>query len=486
MVYGKATERLDGLMSARDKAKLNWMEDASVPRYWLGALREGAQAINTALCEAGANKSAFLFYTDAHWNYGSGMSPRLLKYLYRHTGMTKTNFGGDIVHDESAEYNTMEYLWNWRRQLKDLPNHHSVVGNHDDGNATNNLFSQEYVYGYLLGPEETEHTVRDRTGMYYYIDNGAEHTRYLYLDTAYKGVTDGQLAFVKQALLTAPDDWHIVAIAHIWYDTDYTTSPPSPGSLNSGAAALLSMFDSYNGRVGDYSACGGWVEFCIGGHTHRDYDGTSPSGIPILLMETDSRHVRNGKSGTRYVYKAGTDTESSVSGIIADYDRHKIHVIRIGRGESREVAITNYTVSYTNRIPLAVGQDGSGVYNSIGYKADTRWSTSTHKEGTASGIYLTGYIPCTAGDIVRLKNITMSQNASSSTPCMLHFFSGLTNASEANYNAANITNYAKGVWGGDGNLTQFTVEAGSQWKYFRVQCGGISADSVITVNELIE
>ena len=150
--------------------------------------------------------------------------------------MTKTNFGGDIVHDESTEYNTMEYLWNWRRQLKDLPNHHSVAGNHDDGNATNNLFSQEYVYGYLLGPEETDHIVRDRTGMYYYIDNGAEHTRYLYLDTAYKGVTDAQLAFVKQALLTAPDDWHIVAIAHIWYDTDYTTSPPSPGSLNSGAA----------------------------------------------------------------------------------------------------------------------------------------------------------------------------------------------------------------------------------------------------------
>lgn len=75
MQYGKASEKLDGLMSARDKAKLNWMEDASVPRYWLPALREGARAINTALCEAGANKSAFLFYTDAHWNYGSGMSP---------------------------------------------------------------------------------------------------------------------------------------------------------------------------------------------------------------------------------------------------------------------------------------------------------------------------------------------------------------------------------------------------------------------------
>ena len=486
MTYGKASERLDGLMSARDKAKLNWIEDASVPRYWLGALKAGAKAINTALLGAGANKSAFLFYTDAHWNYGSGMSPRLLKYLYRHTGMTKTNFGGDIVNDESTEYDAMAYLWDWRRQLKDLPNHHSVVGNHDDGNATNNLFSQEYVYGFLLAPEETDTIVRERTGMYYYMDNHAEHTRYLYLDTAYKGVTDAQLAFVKQALITTPEGWHIVAIAHAWYEADYTTTPPSVGALNSGAASVLAMFDSYNGRVGDYSACGGWVEFCIGGHTHRDYDGTSPSGIPILLMETDSRHVRNGKSGARYVYKAGTDTEASVSGIIADYDRHKIHVIRIGRGESREVAITNYTVNYTNRIPLSVGQDGESIYNSVGYKANTRWSSSGHAEGTASGIYLTGYIPCNAGDIVRLKNITMLKTATSNNACMLHLFKGLTNTSEGNYNAASITNYTNGVWGADGNLTQFTVEAGSQWKYFRIQCEGISADSVITVNELIE
>ena len=486
MQYGISSERSDGLMSASDKAKLNQMEDGGIPRYWQPALQAGAKAINTALLGAGANKSAFLFYTDAHWNYGSGMSPRLLKYLYRHTGMTKTIFGGDIVHDESTEYNTMEYLWNWRRQLKDLPNHHSVVGNHDDGNQTNHLFSQEYVYGYLLGPEETDGIVRDRTGMYYYIDNGGEHTRYLYLDTAYGGVTEAQLAFVKRALLTAEDGWHIVAIAHIWYDVDYTTSPPSPGTLNSGAAALLSMFDSYNGRVGDYSACGGWVEFCIGGHTHRDYDGASPFGIPILLMETDSRHVRNGKSGVRYVYKAGTDTESAVSAVIADYDRHKIHVIRIGRGEGREAAITNYTVNYTNRIPLSVGQDGETIYNSIGYKTNTRWSASGHAEAAADGIYLTGYIPCTAGDIVRLKDITMSQTATNSSACMLHMFKELTSTNEANYNAANITQYAAGVWGSDGNLVQFTVEAGSQWKYFRVQCAGIGADSAITVNELIE
>ena len=30
----------------------------------------------------------------------------------------------------------------------------SVVGNHDDDNATNNFFDADYVYGYLLAAEE--------------------------------------------------------------------------------------------------------------------------------------------------------------------------------------------------------------------------------------------------------------------------------------------------------------------------------------------
>jgi hypothetical protein len=138
----------------------------AIPGYWLGELKAGVKAINTALCNAGRNKSAFLFYTDAHWNYGAQMAPTLLKYLHQRTGMTKTFFGGDVVNDEAADYDTMDYLWDWRSQLKDLPNHHSVPGNHDDGNSTNNLFSQEYVYGYLMAAEETPDMVRG-DGLYY-------------------------------------------------------------------------------------------------------------------------------------------------------------------------------------------------------------------------------------------------------------------------------------------------------------------------------
>ena len=452
-----------------------------IPSYWQTALEEGAEAINTALCTAGRNKSAFLFYSDAHWNYGSQMSPKLLKYLYEHTGMTKTFFGGDIVNDEATDYDTMEYLWTWRNMLKGVPNHHSVVGNHDDGNATNNLFSEQYVYGYLLAAEETSDIVRGDSGLYYYIDNGAEKTRYIFLDTAYKGVDTTQQDFVKEALIGTPDGWHIVAIAHIWYDTDWTdTSNPVVGALNSGASTLLTMFDSYNARQGDYANCGGWVEFCAGGHTHWDYNGSSTNGIPVILVETDSKHVRSGLT-----YTAGTTSESSVNGIIADYDNHKIYIVRIGRGESREVEITNYVVSYTNVLPLATTNDKVTIYNGKGWQENTRWSDSSAADKTSEGIYITGYIPVSGGNTVYLENITMPNSTTNN--CVVFLWEDdISGATVGAQNGENLNTYWNAVWGEDGNLKQFTIPSSETYKYMRIQCGGITDASIITINEPIE
>lgn len=479
----KAEEALTEAEEATTKAEeaIASLNSGGIPDYWQTALETGVQAINEKLCVAGKNKSAFLFYSDAHWNYGSQMSPTLLKYLYKHTGLTKTIFGGDIVNDEATDYDTMAYLWEWRDMLKDLPNHHSVVGNHDDGNSTNNLFSEQYVYGYLLAAEETPDIVRGE-GMYYYIDHSPEKTRYLYLDTAYKGLDDTQKEFIKQALISTPSGWHIVVISHIWYMPDYDQydlRPVPVTGLSTDATTLTAILDAYNSRTGDYADCGGWVEFCVGGHIHYDYDGTTETGIPIVLVETDSKHIR----GT-YTYTAGTTTEASVNGIIADYDNHKIYIVRIGRGESREVEITNYIVSYTNVLPLALAADGTSIYNDIGYKADTRWSTSGNAEGTVSGVYLTGWIPISPGDIVYLKNIVMP-TGTGNTSCV-HFFTNSFTEEASTQNGTGLDTYNSAVRDDDGNLIQFTVASSSDYTHMRIQCGGITEASIITINEPIE
>ena len=656
--------------------------DNSIPDYWQDALDEGVKAINTAMLEAGQNKSAFLFYTDAHWNYGSKMSPKLLKYLYQHTGMTKTNFGGDIVNNEATDYDTMSYLWEWRNQLKGLPNHHSVVGNHDDGNEPNNLFSEQYIYGYLLAAEETPDIVRGNSGLYYYIDNPAEKTRYLYLDTAYQGFNANQQVFVKEALLSTPENWHIIAISHIWYDTIYNGALREVGALSKNVSTVLDMFDKYNSRIGDYEKCKGKVEFCIGGHTHLDYNG-SYNGILIILVATDSQHT----GGANFTY--GENTEASVNGIIADYDANKVEVVRIGRGKSRTVSLngdkyysvknnlTNVTTSnkstqikegnsyettlttsgtityvvitmngiditesaynadtgvisiaqvtgdivitaiaevenitntnmletvgyqsgkrinssgvesesgthfitgfipftkndvlygsadifnefdvkcnivvydenkkfitnavryvdnsyntivtttngfvfsplnasegtsywenvayvritslnitensvitktsYTNRLLFSIDADGESIYNGKGYKENVRWSTSNNAEQATDGAYLSGYIAASAGDIIRLKNITISNTETNRNFCTIYCCSEFGNMENGLQLANTINERLSPVWDENGNLVQFTMQEGTM--YFRLQAAYIGADSIVTVNEPIE
>lgn len=332
-----------------------------IPDYWQSELEIKADAIQQAMEKAGRNKSAFLWYTDAHWvNGNSKMSPKLLNYLYMNTPMNKVNFGGDIIGDTLlATRNEMKYLYEWRKAIKDLPNHHSIFGNHDMFNLDSVDYEDDnYRYSFLLAPEETSDMVFG-DGNYYYIDNPAEKTRYLYI--AYMSTDQNAMlaqgTFIVDAIKSVPEGWHIVAIAHRWWQYS-SSSTPTTGSIPNYEKEILSVFDAYNARATrsgsnyfytqDFTQAKGKVEFCIGGHIHVDYDIESDGGIPIIITTADANQNRvpnsTVDSGT-----VGTTTEAAVFGIIADYNdvnSTKITVVGVGRGTSR--VVENATVKPTS------------------------------------------------------------------------------------------------------------------------------------------
>lgn len=328
-----------------------------IPDYWQTHLDEKVPLIRSAMASTGKNKSAFLFYSDAHWNGNTGNSPMLLKYLYKYTSVNKIIFGGDIVSTESDDATEMTYLYDsWRSAIRDLPNHHSVVGNHDDGNDVNGRFGEEYVYSYLLAPEETNDRV-DGDGLYYYIDDKCEKTRYLYLDSAYYkhlwSLKVNQAEFIIDSLLSVPENWHVVAISHCWFNQNYDNYPEvTADGLVMPTERFLALFSAYNKRESgtltdlvdetetvyssmdyDFANGKGKVEFCIGGHLHNDYSETV-NGIPIILCEADTMHNRNGSVSTK-----GTISEQCITAVIADYTNSKINLIRVGRGSDREISL---------------------------------------------------------------------------------------------------------------------------------------------------
>lgn len=317
-----------------------------VPAYWLGELEAKADTIQRAIEISGRNKSAFLWYTDAHWTHSAKMSPLLLKYLAKNTPINKVNFGGDIVGDPSSfTHENIKYVYEWRKMVADLPNHHSVYGNHDVNHRSTDV--SKIAYSLLLAPEETAEMVVGGDS-YYYIDNPSEKTRYLYLSyiTGDHNAMTAQGQFIVNAISNVADGWHIVAIAHRWYQ--YTSaSTPTVGSVPAYEAEILSVFDAYNARTTrsasnyfaatNFASGKGKVEFCIGGHIHVDYDFTSTGGIPVIITAADTNQER-ASGETEDSGTLGTITESAVFGIIADYDNRKITVVGVGRGGSREIS----------------------------------------------------------------------------------------------------------------------------------------------------
>lgn len=317
----------------------------AVPSYWQMELETKSDAIRIAMENAGRNKSAFLWYTDAHWQTNAKASPDLLEYLQTHTPMSKINFGGDIINDPTSfTHDNIKYAYDWRGRIAGLRNHHSVPGNHDlNHNATD---VRNMAYAFLLAPEESADMVRG-DGLYYYIDNNAERTRYIYLDymTNDHSAMMEQGQFIVDSLNGTPNGWHIVVIAHRWFQ--YTSSTePTVGTIPKYESEIMSVLDAYNAR-GTHSASNYFydqdfadgkakVEFCIGGHIHVDYDFTTPGGIPVILTASDTNQDRSPDE-TEDSGVVGTISESAVFGIIADYGNNKITVVGVGRGSSREI-----------------------------------------------------------------------------------------------------------------------------------------------------
>jgi hypothetical protein len=154
-------------------------------------------------------------------------------------------------------------------------------------------------------------------------------------------------------------------------------------------------------------------------------------------------------------------------------------------GNVTEIGTLNHTAApeptYKNWIPLSTTTPGgTEIYNGKGYKENTRWSSSSAAESAAPGVYVTGCIPVSPGDVIRLKNIRMNKNDTTSN---VRHICSWANSAWSSQDIAATADY-KPVWDSDGNLTQFTMP---NWgtTHIRLNTSYVGADSILTINEEI-
>lgn len=456
-----------------------------VPAYWTTYLNTKANEINSALNAAGDNRSAFLWYTDAHWAINHGQSPLLLKYLSKNTGMSKTFYGGDITNSDSGEIASIAA---WQEQVRDIPNHHSVIGNHD--NQVSELSTAKERADFFFNPERTGDVVfgTDATNgkNYYYIDNHAENTRYICLSTGRMYTWSDEVEWCINVLNSTPQGWHIVAISHLWLNSSGGNIVTTPEDYTQ---VYLDLFDAYNDRESgttslnnktyDFSNAQARVEFIVGGHVHTDYDFTTTKGIPVILTECDCWEERDSAS----VATQGTITENCVYAIVSDYDAKTIKVINIGRGHTRDIALSD-AVKYTNWLTKIANTDGT-ISDGKNYKENTRLNSSGG-ETSESGWFATGLIPAKPGDVIRLKNCYFPTTYSGGTNRSSVHPYDTSGTFKGNYASASGLPDIVNAYDTDGvNIIQITIPNWFASTYIRLTVRTLSNDSVITVNEEI-
>ncbi|MBR3844725.1 MAG: BppU family phage baseplate upper protein [Clostridia bacterium] len=219
----------------------------------------------------------------------------------------------------------------------------------------------------------------------------------------------------------------------------------------------------------------------------RDIETSGTIGIGNQSVEWD---CISREDATVYVHLRPLNTNgpwaanSHVLNITLPFDGHTYtHPVLI-----QGVNMLNNASAYTNLLPLATADDGLTLYNAQdtpGYKANTFWDGWNNTEQASDGVYLSGYIPVSAGDTVYFKNITFP-NVTKGNVGLIHMYKSLTDTDELTQNGNNLTTYYSAQWDDNGNLKQITFSPVTSVCYIRVQAGYMGADSMVTVNEPIE
>lgn len=152
-----------------------------------------------------------------------------------------------------------------------------------------------------------------------------------------------------------------------------------------------------------------------------------------------------------------------------------------------------------NQVPISTDTDGS-IYNGVGYKDNVRLSSSGGVSSSAqAGSVVTGFIPCTNNDVIRIKGATWMGNASGQ-----HFYLNCYNSSKSFITGMNTNGGGQEPFDATGtaftyddetgvttiDLSQTTLATGggsaaTGTTYVRLNAYGSGADLIVTVNQEI-
>ena len=274
------------------------------------------------------NVEKFLFFTDPHLSEGAEWQTEFetyknqLKACYDATPVNFAVCGGDWLGNGDTQAGACFKLGFIDGQMRSIfrDKYYPVVGNHDtnyQGILTEGADPQTGILD-----NATIQNVWNQPG-YYSFDG--ENTRFFVFDSeldwdlTLSEYKTEQLFWFCQALKNNNQE-NLGAFIHIYYNNNVV------GEMGNKITEIANAFNTrgvitLDGATFDFSECVGKFRFILAGHNHMDYVGVE-NNIPIIL----TTNTRDG-------------WEPTFDLCLVNYDTNKLHLCRVGTGESRTVDI---------------------------------------------------------------------------------------------------------------------------------------------------
>lgn len=272
------------------------------------------QAVESAN-EADAHCIQFVILTDTHGSANGQKSQNVVRYLLKKSRANKLFWLGDKaeVNWSSAEYQTFRApLLNCAEKVYPTVGNHEWFGNSSWSNLT------EIYTDFLEDKEDSLNGNPEH--FYYYFDDEATKTRYLFINTsdgATVAVTSAQLTWLQSAVVLPTSDWGIVVLSHYSFD-DSAQHEYSNKSLE-----IRDILLTTNGHIISH--------FC--GHSHNDIQSIIDYSYYEQILDNDS------------------EPSQSISVVNINRSTGDVYITRIGHGSDIEYnykdlpAVVRYNVT---------------------------------------------------------------------------------------------------------------------------------------------
>ena len=328
------TETLDYRIS-KNTNRIEYIEGV-LPNYYESIIEDKITSILNNMSDVGRNGETFVFITDIHWNNNDKYSPAIIRRILEKTTIKNVICGGDIIGEGETDPMRSDMIEVVNALQFPNRNFYAVFGNHDSNwnpaggqrEHSERYFDLNAVYAYM-GKEMENYVEWFGTDDFsFWYDNESCKTRYICLDTGeddadYRHFTNFNKLY--DVIMGTPETWNIIIVAHIvTYGVFTQNIEPFLDAYN--AKGIYDTFDFANAK--------GFVQICIGGHTHVDSNHFTSGGIPVIVTSCDGRTTSQTET---HQYEANSANNQCVDVVTVDYVEKTVKCVRIGHGENRTI-----------------------------------------------------------------------------------------------------------------------------------------------------